>query len=90
MYRLKPLEKVQMLRQDCQNDVTKLGLKTVAGEGCFFTMRINVSSVVRGQADPSQTTREVADLSLLQDVFAVRLVVYPHAHDKRFLAVLVV
>lgn len=33
---------------DCQNDVTKLGLKTVADEGCFFTMSINVSSYVKG------------------------------------------
>lgn len=39
----------------------------------------------RARSVPSQTTREVADLSLLQNVFAVHLVIYPHTHDERFL-----
>lgn len=35
----------------------------------------------------SQPTREIVDLSFLQNVFAIHLVTYPYAHDKGFLKI---
>jgi hypothetical protein len=34
-----------------------------------------------------QTTREIVNLSILQNIFVVDLVSYPYSHDKRFLKI---
>lgn len=48
-------------------------------------MKINTRNKVKCRAVASQATGEVVDLTLLENVFVVRLVIYSHTHDERFL-----
>ena len=48
-------------------------------------MKINTRIKVKCRAVASQATGEVVDLTLLENVFVVRLVIYSHTHNKRFL-----